>query len=103
MKSKLGGTIQAVVATLLHTKECCAYESSVTGRRHTARDEVSIIGQLDGQFAPRRPLDGQKPKIDRSYVVRNLWQGLRAPLRSEAIQGQNVRSVLRADVKFYQC
>jgi len=47
LKSKLGGTIQAVVSTLLHTKEC--YESSVTGCKHTARDEASITGQLDGQ------------------------------------------------------
>jgi len=45
LKSKLGGTIQAVVAALLHTKEC--YGSSVTGCKHTARDEASITGQLE--------------------------------------------------------
>ena len=76
MKSKLVGTIQAVVATLLHTKECCAYESSVTGGRHTARDEASIIGRKANDTAmhsTKQGLTAGGPSVTAdSYILGQL-------------------------------
>jgi len=45
------------------------YESSVTGRRHTARGEASITGQLNGQ--PDGQPDGQLDvdETDRNQVA----------------------------------
>jgi len=79
LKSKLGGTIQAVVATLLHTKGCCAYESSVTGAggRHTARNEASIIGRK--MHSTKQGLTAGGPSVTADSYILGQLDGHLAP------------------------